>query len=51
MTVVLLIQFKDLNEVLEIVPVVELGAGVAIAVRAYEWVGSLARIFFASSDI
>jgi hypothetical protein len=34
-------QFKDLNESLEIVPVVELAEGVAIASKAYEWVDSV----------
>ncbi len=34
-------QFKDLNEVLDITPVVELGEGVATAMRAYAWVDSL----------
>lgn len=34
-------QFKDLNETLEITPVVELGDGVALAMKAYAWVDSL----------
>jgi hypothetical protein len=34
-------KFKDLNDELEITPVVELGEGVAIATAAYGWVDSL----------
>jgi len=34
-------QFKDLNEELDITPVVELSEGVNIAMRAYAWVDSL----------
>jgi len=34
-------KFKDLNDELEIVPVVELGEGVSIAMKAYAWVDSL----------
>jgi hypothetical protein len=35
-------RFKDLNDTLEITPVVELADGVGIAMKAYEWVDSLA---------
>jgi len=34
-------QFKDLNDELEITPVVELNEGVNIAMRAYAWVDSI----------
>jgi hypothetical protein len=34
-------KFKDLNDELDITPVVELGEGVGIAMRAYAWVDSL----------
>jgi hypothetical protein len=34
-------KFKDLNEELDITPVVELGEGVGIAMGAYAWVDSL----------
>jgi len=34
-------QFKDLNESLDIVPVVELGEGIATVMQAYEWVDSV----------
>ena len=34
-------KFKDLNDELEITPVVELGEGVGIATAAYSWVDSL----------
>ena len=34
-------QFKDLNEFLDVTPVVELGDGVTIAMKAYEWVDSV----------
>jgi hypothetical protein len=34
-------KFKDLNDELEIVPVVELSEGVSIAMKAYAWVDSL----------
>lgn len=34
-------QFKDLNDTLDITPVVELGDGVAIAMKAYEWIDSV----------
>jgi hypothetical protein len=34
-------KFKDLNDELEITPVVELGEGVSIAMKAYAWVDSL----------
>jgi len=35
-------KFKDLNDELDITPVVELGEGVGIAMGAYAWVDSLA---------
>jgi len=34
-------QFRDLNESLECVPVVELDDGVAITKKAYDWVDSV----------
>jgi hypothetical protein len=34
-------QFKDLNDELEITPVVELNEGVNIAMKAYAWVDSI----------
>jgi hypothetical protein len=34
-------KFKDLNDELEITPVVELGEGVSIAMKAYAWIDSL----------
>ena len=34
-------KFKDLNDELEITPVVELSEGVGIATKAYAWVDSL----------
>jgi Protein of unknown function (DUF3303) len=34
-------KFKDLNDELEIVPVVELSEGVSIAMKAYAWVDSI----------
>lgn len=34
-------QFKDLNESIEIVPVVDLMEGVGVAMGAYQWVDSL----------
>jgi hypothetical protein len=34
-------QFKDLNESLDIVPVVDLMDGVSIAMSAYQWIDSL----------
>jgi hypothetical protein len=34
-------KFKDLNDEIDITPVVELDEGVAVAMRAYAWVDSL----------
>lgn len=34
-------QFKDLNDELEVTPVVELNEGVNIAMKAYSWVDSI----------
>ena len=34
-------RFKDLNETIEITPVVELGEGLAIVQQAYAWVDSV----------